>query len=109
MKSETLLGPIGGILIADYFLLRKTELDLDGLYSAEGPYRYSGGFNPVALVAFVIAVLPNIPGFLKAAGALEEVAPIYESIYTYAWFVGFILAALLYLAGMKVSATKRVA
>jgi len=100
---SALLGPIGGILIADYFLLRKTELDLDGLYKVQGPYRYKGGFNPVALVAFVIAVIPNIPGFLKAAGALDSVAPIFESIYTYAWFVGFIVAAVLYLIGMKMT------
>ncbi|MGB0590764.1 MAG: NCS1 family nucleobase:cation symporter-1 [Myxococcota bacterium] len=100
---SALLGPIGGILIADYFLLRRTELDLDGLYKAQGPYRYKGGFNPVAIVAFVIAVIPNIPGFLKAAGALDSVAPIFESIYTYAWFVGFIIAAVLYLIGMKMT------
>ena len=102
---SALLGPIGGILIADYFLLRKTELDIDGLYKAAGPYRYAGGFNPVAIIAFIIAVLPNIPGFLKAAGAIDTVAPIFESIYTYAWFVGFILAGLLYLAGMKMRTT----
>jgi nucleobase:cation symporter-1, NCS1 family len=101
---SALLGPIGGILIADYFLLRKTELDLDGLYKTQGPYTYKGGFNPVALVAFIIAVIPNVPGFLKAAGALDSVPPIFESIYTYAWFVGFFLAGALYLAGMKMTA-----
>jgi NCS1 family nucleobase:cation symporter-1 len=102
---SALLGPIGGILIVDYFLLRKTELDLDGLYKRDGIYRYKGGFNPVALVAFVIAVIPNVPGFLKAAGALDSVAPIFETIYTYAWFVGFLLAGALYLAGMKMAPT----
>ena len=101
---SALLGPIGGILIADYFLLRKTNLDVDGLYKTQGPYTYKGGFNPVALVAFVIAVIPNVPGFLKAAGALDSVAPIFESIYTYAWFVGFLLAGALYLVGMKMTA-----
>ena len=99
---SALLGPIGGILIADYFLLRKTELDLNGLYQARGAYHYRGGFNPVAIVAFIIAVLPNIPGFLNAAGALEKVAPLFVSIYTYAWFVGFISAGVLYFVGMKV-------
>jgi NCS1 family nucleobase:cation symporter-1 len=100
---SALLGPIGGILIADYFILRRTELDLEGLYKTQGPYRYKGGFNPVALVAFVIAVIPNIPGFLKAAGAIDSIAPIFESIYTYAWFVGFFGAAALYLIGMKMT------
>ncbi|MBD91099.1 MAG: nitrate reductase [Deltaproteobacteria bacterium] len=100
---SALLGPIGGILIVDYFLLRKTRLNLNGLYRENGPYRYRGGFNPVAIVAFVLAVLPNIPGFLQAAGALEQVGELYTNIYTYAWFVGFGLAGLLYLVGMKLT------
>lgn len=100
---SALLGPIGGILIADYFIIRRTELDLEGLYRHQGPYTYLRGVNPVAIVAFVLAVLPNIPGFLHAAGALESVAPIWDTLYTYAWFLGFGLAAALYLAGMRLS------
>jgi NCS1 family nucleobase:cation symporter-1 len=102
---SALLGPIGGILIADYFIVRKTELDLEGLYRHQGPYTYMRGFNPVAIAAFVLAVLPNIPGFLHAAGALESVAPLWDTLYTYAWFLGFGLAAALYLVGMKLSAS----
>lgn len=98
---SALLGPIGGILIADYFLLRRTELDLEGLYQREGPYSYVGGFNPVALVAFGIAVLPNILGFAHAAGIVSEVAPVWDQIYSYAWFVGFLLGGGLYWVGMR--------
>ena len=58
---SALLGPIGGILIADYFLLRKTEYDLNGLFRKDGPYWYSGGFNPAAIIALVVAVIPNVP------------------------------------------------
>lgn len=85
---SALLGPIGGIMIVDYFLIRKTELDLDGLYRADGPYRYRKGFNPIALVALGVAVVPCVPGFLHAAG-FASVAPIWQRIYEYAWFVGF--------------------
>lgn len=98
---SALLGPIGGILVADYFLLRKTELDLEGLYKHKGPYTYAGGFNPVALGAFLVAVAPNVPGFLAAAGFVDSVAPVFSEIYTYAWFVGFFLAGALYLVGMQ--------
>ncbi|CAN0491462.1 unnamed protein product, partial [Laminaria digitata] len=98
---SALLGPIGGILIADYFLLRKTELNLEQLYKRDGYYSYNKGFNPIAVGAFILAVLPNLPGFLKAVGAFKEVSPIWNTIYTYAWFVGFILAAVFYLVGMK--------
>jgi len=100
---SALLGPIGGILIVDYFLIRRTELDLEGLYKKQGPYSYTSGFNVVALVAFVVAVLPNIMGFLHAAGVLESVAPVWDTIYTYAWFVGFLLAGVIYYAGMQLT------
>lgn len=99
---SALLGPIGGILIADYFILRRTRFSVDGLYQKNGPYRYIGGFNPAAIVALVLAVLPNIPGFLVAAGFIESAPAIFNSIYTYAWFVGFILAAAIYLVLMMI-------
>jgi nucleobase:cation symporter-1, NCS1 family len=98
---SALLGPIGGILVADYFLLRRTELDLEGLYRRRGPYWYRRGFNPVALVALVAGVLPSLPGFLHAAGAVAEVPAIFDRLYTYAWFLGFAVAAILYMAGMR--------
>lgn len=100
---SALLGPIGGILVSDYFLLRKTELDLEGLYRHDGPYRYSNGFNPIAIGSFIISVLPNLPGFLHKAGALTGVDPLWQEIYTYAWFVGFLLAGKLYYLGMRLT------
>ncbi|MCA9545853.1 MAG: NCS1 family nucleobase:cation symporter-1 [Myxococcales bacterium] len=104
---SALLGPIGGILIADYFILRRTNLDLTGLYQRTGPYAYKGGVNPVAVVAGSLAVLPNVPGFLKQAGAIDSVAPFWSELYTYAWFVGFGLAAALYLIGMKLMPSEK--
>ena len=100
---SALLGPIGGILIIDYFVLRKTELDLEGLYQQRGPYTYKNGFNPAALIAFALAVVPNVPGFAHAAGIVDSVAPVWDQIYAYAWFVGFLLGGGLYWALMQVS------
>ena len=101
---SALLGPIGGILIADYFLLRKTEYDLEGLYRKAGPYFYKGGFNLAALFALVLAVLPNIPGFQAQAGLIRfrYFPEFFDEVYTYAWFVGFFLGGALYLLLMKV-------
>ncbi|MFT5685400.1 MAG: NCS1 family nucleobase:cation symporter-1 [Myxococcota bacterium] len=99
---SALLGPIGGILIADYFILRRTKFSVDGLYQRNGPYRYMGGFNPAAIIALVLAVLPNIPGFLVAAGFIDSAPALFTTIYTYAWFVGFALAAVIYLAIMMI-------
>ena len=97
---SALLGPIGGILIADYFVYRHRDLDLLALYQTDGKYHATGGFSLVGLAALVIAILPNLPGFLVAIHAWpkENVAPIFMSIYSYAWFVGFAVAFVVYLA-----------
>ena len=57
---------VGGVLIADYFVIRRTRLDLAGLYKKDGPYWYAGGFNPVAMIALVLGIAPCVPGFLAA-------------------------------------------
>jgi NCS1 family nucleobase:cation symporter-1 len=95
-----LLGPIGGILIADYFVIRRCRLDLEALYDENGEYRYSGGFSGVAIIALVAGVLPSLPGFLEEvkllpAGSVPQ--PLAE-LYHYAWFVGFGVAFVTYLA-----------
>src|SRR5258708_24013707 len=64
---SALLGPVAGILIVDYYMIRNKDLNVDGLYSETGPYTYSSGWNRVAVIALMLAVLPNVPGFLNAA------------------------------------------
>jgi nucleobase:cation symporter-1, NCS1 family len=95
---SALLGPVAGILIVDYYVLRKTELAVDELYREGGRYSYRGGWNVAAIVAFVVGVAPNIPGFLNAAfpAAFPEVGAAFKAIYTYAWFAGLALAAIVY-------------
>ena len=95
---SALLGPIGGVMIADYFVLRGRELDVDDLYRRGGRYEYSGGVNPRAIVALLAGVLPCVPGFLATAfpAAYPDVAPFFKGLYSYAWFVGFALAAVVY-------------
>ena len=63
---SALLGAVGGMLIADYFVIRRTRLDLAGLYKKDGPYWYAGGFNLLALIALVLGIAPCVPGFLAA-------------------------------------------
>ena len=102
---SALLGPIAGIMIADYFIIRRTRLDVDALYDHAGRY---GMINWVAIVALVLAVIPNIPGFINAVtlsqGTVEALfPPIWDTIYTYAWFVGFLIGMIVYCAGMLAS------
>jgi NCS1 family nucleobase:cation symporter-1 len=100
---SALLGPIGGILIADYFVLRRRELDVEDLYRRGGRYEYARGWNPAALVALAAGVLPCVPGFLATAfpAAFPEVGAFWRGIYSYAWFVGFGLAGVVYLGLMR--------
>ena len=93
---SALLGPIAGILIADYFLLKRARLNVDELFKSNGAYAAQNGWNWAGLAAFVIGALPNLPGFLHAAGFVNAVPPIFDGIYIYAWFVGFIVAAAVY-------------
>jgi NCS1 family nucleobase:cation symporter-1 len=96
---SALLGPIGGIMIADYFVYRHRQLDVSGLYKTRGPYRYSNGLSVVALIALVVAVLPNIPGFLATVKLVHKnaVPHFFVALYDYAWFVGFAIAFAVYL------------
>ncbi len=98
---SSLLGPIAGILITDYFIVRSSQLDLPALYRRADSYEFNGGWNPVALVALMLGIVPNIPGFLAAAGLLESVPMVLSRIYDNAWFVGAIVSALCYYVGMR--------
>jgi NCS1 family nucleobase:cation symporter-1 len=100
-----LLGACGGVLIADYWALRRGRLDPAGLYLRDGPYWYSGGFNPIALVALAAGMAPCLPGF--AAAALHvEVPAFWSGLYAYAWFVSFGASFVSYLVLMKVFAPR---
>jgi NCS1 family nucleobase:cation symporter-1 len=100
---SALLGPIGGILIADYFILRRRELVVADLYRRGGLYEYQGGVNPAAIVSLAAGVLPNVPGFLAQAfpAAFPHVGGFWTGIYSYAWFVGFAIAGAVYLGMMR--------
>jgi NCS1 family nucleobase:cation symporter-1 len=99
---SSLMGAIGGILIADYWVLRRGELSSSDLFKLDGRYSYTRGFNRRALVALVLAVVPVIPGFLRAAvtpGGQVQDPSVLDWLYTYAWFVTFGLSFVFYLAG----------
>jgi nucleobase:cation symporter-1, NCS1 family len=103
---SALLGPIAGIMVVDYWLVRRTELDVPELYRPKGIY---AGVNPAAVVALVVGVLPNIPGFLKAAGVLHGDKNFFDELYVYAWFTGFALAGGVYMAAHRAMSRARAA
>ena len=100
---SSLMGAIGGILIADYWVRRRRTLSLRDLYDPAGAYAYRDGINWRAMTALVLAILPVVPGFLRAAvtpGGQVADATWLDTLYTYAWFVTFGSSFALYLALM---------
>lgn len=86
------LGPVAGIMICDYFVIRRRELQLNDLYLRDGIYEYSRGFNWRAL----------LPLGLGAGTALAGlVIPSARALYDYSWFVGFFVAFVLYYVLMR--------
>jgi len=100
---SSLLGPVGGIMIVDYYFIRKQNLILNDLYNPKGIYSFKSGFNLAALWALIIGIIPNIPGFLVNINVVvSDTFPSFiVAIYNYAWFVGFGLSGFVYWLLMK--------
>src|ERR671932_1597891 len=98
----SLLGAIGAVMIADYWIVRRRQLSLRDLYKYDGRYAYSGGWNWRAIAAVLIGVIPVLPGFIKAAttpgfaGVFQNPSFI-EGLYNYGLFFTFFVAGLAYL------------
>jgi NCS1 family nucleobase:cation symporter-1 len=89
---SSLLGPVAGIIITDYIVLRRRKLDIDGLYSVTGPYRYAKGVNWRAVHSLAAGALLPLAGLI--------VSPL-RCFYDYAWFIGFGISGALYYASMR--------
>ena len=100
---SSLLGPVGGIMIADYYFIRRQKLVVDDLYKHNGEYSFKNGFNAKAIIALLCGILPNAPGFLVTVKLIgKDVFPDWvNGLYNYAWFVGFFVSAILYILLMR--------
>src|SRR5437773_803589 len=94
------LASIAGVLIVDYWLVRQTRLELGDLYRTRGAYTYNGGWNWRAVVATLIGCALAWAGPILARFGL--VVDFLQTLYNYAWFVGFGAAAVTYLALMRI-------
>src|SRR5665213_3498572 len=88
IEYSAILGPVAGIMIADYIFLRKTRLDTEDLYQRHGQYEYRHGFNPRAIIALLAGVVSALIG---------RFVPDLSILFKLAWFVGFGVAAIVYL------------
>ena len=98
---SSLLGPIAGILIVDYFFVRGTKLNTDAFYQRRGDYEYYKGWNLWALLALALGIAPSITGFLTAVGVVSNAPAFLVGIYNYAWFVGAFTSGVLYFLFMR--------
>ncbi len=87
-----LLGPVLGILLSDYFLVRKKTIQLAELYKEAGAYSYSAGYNNAAMLSLIVGITVAIIGYF---------IPALEALYKLSWFTGFIVSFLLYYFLMK--------
>jgi NCS1 family nucleobase:cation symporter-1 len=96
---SSLMGALGGILIADYWVIRRQRLAVDELFLLRGRYTYRNGVNPRAIIALLVSVAPVVPGFIRAVttpGGSVSDPSFFDRLYSYAWFVTFALSFVVY-------------
>ncbi len=95
---SALLGPVGSIILVDYWFVRRGRLDAQALYDERGIYAYRGGVNPAALAALAAGVAPSLPGFIAAVApsTASAIPASLTALYPYAWFVGFLVGGAVY-------------
>jgi NCS1 family nucleobase:cation symporter-1 len=81
------LGSVAGIMICDYFIIRRKRLAVDDLYLRGGEYEYASGFNWRAIGALIVG---------SAVALMGLVIPSVRFLYDYSWFVGFVVAFVVY-------------
>ncbi len=89
---SSFLGPIAGILICDYFIIRDQHLEVKDLYIRNGIYEYRKGFNPKGIISLASGVFVALIGL---------VIPSLHFLYDYAWFVGFAVSFVVYYLIMR--------
>ncbi|KAG0645599.1 putative permease [Hyphodiscus hymeniophilus] len=98
------LAPIAGILAADYWLVKKQNIDVPALYNPDGRYRYWNGINWRALISLLLSTAPNLPGLgysigLNADGSDSvKITQGAKNLYTFDWLFGFTLSIFVYTA-----------
>ena len=94
------LGSIAGVLIADYWLIRRKKLELPDLYKVRGAYTYAGGWNWRAVAATLLGCVLAWGG-APVLGEGRALIPAIRPLYDYAWFVGLFVSGAVYMALMK--------
>ncbi len=106
-----LIAAVAGVLVAGYWVLHRTQLDLADLYRPHGRYWYNGGWNLSAVAATVVGGVLAVGGAYSAPGQgpfpAGGLIPVLKGLYDYSWVVGFAAGFLLYLVLAPLSARAR--
>lgn len=89
------LGPIAAIMVFDFWWIHKRKYDTLALYQPYSIYRYTHGVNWRAVVAFLVGVAPNMPGFINGINANIDVG-VGVHPYQFGWLLGFVGTSLVY-------------
>lgn len=95
------LGPIAAIMVFDFWLIHRKKYDTLALYQPHGIYRYTGGVNWRAVTAFLVGVIPNLPGFISSINPKIDVG-VGVHPYQFGWLLGFTGTSIVYVALSKV-------
>jgi NCS1 family nucleobase:cation symporter-1 len=82
-----LLGPLFGIIMVDYYVLRRQHVLVPDLFIEQGYYTYTGGWNRKADVSFVVSAVPAV---------IVALVPIFGALSAFSWFIGAALAAVVH-------------
>jgi len=89
------LGPIAAIMVVDFWVVHRGKYDTLALYQYHGIYKYTAGCNWRAIVAFLVGVAPNMPGFIQSINPAID-AGVGARPYSFGWLLGFTATALVY-------------
>ncbi|MFB5189577.1 NCS1 family nucleobase:cation symporter-1 [Alicyclobacillus fastidiosus] len=87
------LGPVAGIMIADFYFIHRRIYDVESLYSKEGAYTFRQGWNPQAFIAMILGIIVALIGLF---------VPALHALYAYNWFLGVGVGAVAYIALMRI-------
>ena len=91
------LGPIAGVMVVDFWVLRRRRIIIKELYNPNGIYKYTGGFNIVGLVSFFAGIIGEY-----IISAIQGNLQVYFDIIPVpgielAWYYGFFISAIVHL------------
>ncbi|KKY28539.1 putative ncs1 allantoate transporter [Phaeomoniella chlamydospora] len=93
------LAPMAGIMASDYWIIKKQNLDIPGLYNPQGRYRYDYGINWRAALAFLLAVGPNLPGLAYSISPNStHITSGAKNLYSFDWLYGFVCSIVVYVS-----------